>query len=151
VLKSVARDVVGDRELIEEVVSAATELFEGAGHPIGGRLWVKATPSDAQVSLEGNPELDSSVPGSFLVPPGRYRVRAFRDGYTASSTEASVLRMLETHSTVTLAPSSGSILASPWVWAIGALAIAGGAVALGFALQNRSATMFCQTDQPSCR
>jgi hypothetical protein len=150
VLKSVARDLAAGRELSQDLVLAATELFEGSGHPIGGRLWVQPTPPDAQVSLEGNPELESALPGSFLVPPGTYVVRAFRDGYAASSTQATVAQMVDTRATLTLAPAR-TIFASPWFWVIGAVAVAGGAAGLALALHHEGPTTFCQTDLPSCR
>jgi hypothetical protein len=148
VLKSIARDLAGD--LMEQVVSAVTELFEGSGHAVGGRLWVEPDPHDAQVGLEGNPELESSMPGSFLVPAGTYHLIASKDGYASTTTLATVARMEDAHTRLTLAESR-TMFASPWAWVIGAVAIAGGAVAIAVALRREGPSTFCQTDQATCR
>lgn len=138
-------DVTGTAlpKLISQTV---TGLLDEAGHTIQGRLVVETTPSGAEVRVD--PPARRSLTGGFVVTPGTYAVEAGHPGYHTASVQVTVERGAEQAVTLRLEAEEGSIVASPWFWAIVGVAAAGAATGAYFAFRPADAGFsLCQASE----
>src|SRR5262249_27543556 len=97
---------------IEEVRKSTVRVLEKSGHHLGGHVHPAVVPGDASIALvaaSGTP-IEPRADRSFVVPPGRYELRAARSGYAPASTEVNVERFGDSSVALSLEPSSGSLL-----------------------------------------
>src|SRR5207244_1549382 len=97
------------------------------------QLIVRVTPDRAPLYLRtvaGGAVEDSAARGShsFVVSPGRYRVRAALDGFDEAEVEAEVRAGEESSISLSLVERR-SVFESFWFWAIVGAVVAGGATA----------------------
>jgi hypothetical protein len=128
------------RTLASALVRETQKLLDSAGHMIGGRIVVEATPPEAAVSLGPDIRRDQTTPNVFLVEPGRHVLFVTAAGHEDRALEVVVERALETKVEARLEPST-SVLASPWLWtAVGIVAIG---TTVGAVLLTREADCTC--------
>jgi hypothetical protein len=123
-----AGDAAGIEAAIEK---SAIRLLEQAGHPIGGRLYVRLSPADASLSVRDSlgKELSIAAGTTHVLAPGKYFAVARKEDHQERAAEVEVARKADAELALALEPA-GAWYDSPWVWiGLGALAISGGVVA----------------------
>lgn len=129
------------------LASEVNALFEGTGHPIGGRVIVETTPGDASVAVG---DALPATANTFTVVPGQYVVLAKKPGYEDAHAPVTVVRGAETKVAMHLEPSS-SVIESPWLW-LGVAGAAAGAVTAVLLIANSGMRCHCiGSDPDDCR
>lgn len=121
-------DVAADKTVSGAVRRRAAEIFETAGYLRAGRLLVQAEPPSATIAVAGGFEPNVGTPNVFTLPPGKYEVRADKDGYERASGVADVVGGSQATLRLSLAEKT-SVVKSWWFWTIIGVAVAGGTTA----------------------
>ena len=124
VLTESLSELAGDTTLAEVLRREAATLLDRTGFPRAGRITVSVRPVDAILHVEGAKE--SEQPGVFIVPAGRWEVRAERAGYTPAQATVEVAAGAEAPLALVLEERPG-VTSSPWFWA--AVGVAAAAIA----------------------
>lgn len=128
IAESIQRLEHGSKELGAAIRSQADAVFDRAGYEPGGRIAVRVSPERAVVRLEDGAVLDRPASSTFLLPPGRYRIRAMLDGYEDARAEVSLLARQDAEAVLQLEEKK-SIFGSAWFWALIGVAAAGATTA----------------------
>jgi hypothetical protein len=118
-----------DPDAIARLAEAnALRLIIASGHAIGGRALVRATPSDAAITLRTTGiEMAAKSDEKISLAPGKWLVELSKPGFIPKTIELEVIAGKDTELSVELEAES-SVLSSPWLWiAVGAV-VAGAAI-----------------------
>jgi hypothetical protein len=148
----IAEDVGSLRPAERDLSAALTMRTERALASTGAkryeRLTVRTSPNDAGLAID--PPLAITAGGSraFLLPSGRYVVRAARDGFQPKSTAVDVALGKDAELTIALDPEPAPpIIESPWLW-IGIGATAAAAVTATIIVLASGTRYLCIGKQP---
>jgi hypothetical protein len=129
---------------IEEMVR---KLFTDAGGEAWGRVVVETEPIATPVDIAGA-RVDRERPGAYFVPPGRVEIHARHADFEDADAEVEVRAFEDAKVALTLDPRT-SIVESPWLWigvAAGALAVAGGSVAIYYGVRTADTFHFVRPE-----
>ncbi len=100
-----------DRSIAEVVAGATERLLDSGSFAPGGRLMVDVEPLDAAV------EVQPPAAANTVIAPGRYRVRAAKDGYLERAVDVELAAGAEERVRLALEPvPAPSLVESPWLW-----------------------------------
>lgn len=120
-------EVDGRVPLADLLENAAASLLDAAGIERGGHVELAVTPSTAKVVVERNGTVVAEGSGPFVLPPGRYDLRARHEGYVEGR-QGLELSVGDRERVVLELAAERSLTESPWLWVGVAAAVVASAV-----------------------
>ena len=138
-------ETLGEAPIPEQIERAARAVFDDAGLLESGRLEVRLRPAHAHLEVPEQARVDSSGTLRFILPPGRYMLRASAPEHESKEREVDIRRAEAVQVDLHLEPRSRAFWESPWFWVGVAPAAAAGAVTAAALASSGEADCLCVT------